>query len=307
MPTPTLTPCPFLAAVLADPASDAPRLQYADYLEGLDGVPIDPARGEFIRVQCALARLLSDNTRDCVTSFDCGGDGICRYCTQAAVFRRRERALLWSATPCYHGFNHYEKRLTVADCKQCQANQMSRLGFTTWGGLWLGEPFMDDGWPPREMSWTWQWKRGFVSAVTLPCRDWCGAPCGRCDRTGWVVERVGEGTGAERDTCPACRGAGRTAGHGPRIVRAAPLETVTISDRKPQHFNLRGQGHFWQWQTHWTENKPWIEEGDRPWILPHAIFNRVVGFGKHLHRFPTEAAALAALSAAAIHWARSRP
>jgi uncharacterized protein (TIGR02996 family) len=42
----------FLAAIRADPADDLPRLQYADWLQEEGG---DPARGEFIRCQCALA------------------------------------------------------------------------------------------------------------------------------------------------------------------------------------------------------------------------------------------------------------
>jgi carbon storage regulator CsrA len=58
-PTPEWTPQPrspleaaFLRAVLADPADDAPRLIYADWLDEQG----DP-RGEFIRVQCRLAQL----------------------------------------------------------------------------------------------------------------------------------------------------------------------------------------------------------------------------------------------------------
>src|SRR5215211_5846586 len=41
-----------LEAVCADPAADGPRLIYADWLDERG----DP-RGEFIRLQCALARL----------------------------------------------------------------------------------------------------------------------------------------------------------------------------------------------------------------------------------------------------------
>jgi uncharacterized protein (TIGR02996 family) len=43
----------FLEAVIARPEDDAPRLAYADWLEENDG----PARAEFIRLQCARARL----------------------------------------------------------------------------------------------------------------------------------------------------------------------------------------------------------------------------------------------------------
>jgi uncharacterized protein (TIGR02996 family) len=43
----------FLRAIRADPEADLPRLVYADWLDEHD----DPARAEFIRVQCALAKL----------------------------------------------------------------------------------------------------------------------------------------------------------------------------------------------------------------------------------------------------------
>jgi uncharacterized protein (TIGR02996 family) len=46
-----------LAAVLADPDSDGPRLLYADWLQEHG----HSAGAEFIRVQCALARLTNDD------------------------------------------------------------------------------------------------------------------------------------------------------------------------------------------------------------------------------------------------------
>src|SRR5687768_678746 len=42
----------FLSDIIADPDDDTPRLIYADWLDDHD----DPDRGEFIRVQCRLAR-----------------------------------------------------------------------------------------------------------------------------------------------------------------------------------------------------------------------------------------------------------
>ena len=49
----------FLRAILADPEDDTPRLVYADYLEEHG----DPDRAEFIRVQCAMAKLDEDDER----------------------------------------------------------------------------------------------------------------------------------------------------------------------------------------------------------------------------------------------------
>ena len=46
----------FMAAIVANPEDDVPRLLYADWLEKHG----DP-RGEFIRVQCQRARLPEDS------------------------------------------------------------------------------------------------------------------------------------------------------------------------------------------------------------------------------------------------------
>ncbi|HVK11360.1 MAG TPA: TIGR02996 domain-containing protein [Gemmataceae bacterium] len=50
---------PFLAAIRAAPADDAPRLVYADWLDERG----QPERAEFIRVQCELARRESADLR----------------------------------------------------------------------------------------------------------------------------------------------------------------------------------------------------------------------------------------------------
>jgi uncharacterized protein (TIGR02996 family) len=58
MATPKDDQAAILAAIRDDPDDDAPRLIFADWLEEHD----DP-RGEFIRVQCELARLPYDDRR----------------------------------------------------------------------------------------------------------------------------------------------------------------------------------------------------------------------------------------------------
>jgi uncharacterized protein (TIGR02996 family) len=52
----------FLQPIVARYADDGPRLVYADFLDESDD-PADRARGELIRVQCALARLSEDHPR----------------------------------------------------------------------------------------------------------------------------------------------------------------------------------------------------------------------------------------------------
>jgi len=53
---------PFLAAILARPHDDGPRLVYADFLDDAGG-PADAARADLVRVQVALARLPDDHPR----------------------------------------------------------------------------------------------------------------------------------------------------------------------------------------------------------------------------------------------------
>ena len=52
----------FLAPILARPHDDGPRLIYADYLDESDR-PIDRAKADLIRTQCALARLVPGHPR----------------------------------------------------------------------------------------------------------------------------------------------------------------------------------------------------------------------------------------------------
>ena len=49
----------FLADILAHPDDDTPRLIYADWLDGHG----EPERAEFIRVQCAIARICDGNRK----------------------------------------------------------------------------------------------------------------------------------------------------------------------------------------------------------------------------------------------------
>ncbi|MFO0849462.1 MAG: TIGR02996 domain-containing protein [Gemmataceae bacterium] len=55
-----------LAAVLADPDSDLPRLVFADHLDE-SGHPADAARAQFIRLQIEAARLLESARDDAIT------------------------------------------------------------------------------------------------------------------------------------------------------------------------------------------------------------------------------------------------
>lgn len=87
-----------LAAVLREPDEDTPRLVFADWLDEHD----EPARAEFIRVQCEIARMgtppkCQTPSGTIITSCDDCGDELCpAYPWHKArnELRRRERELL---------------------------------------------------------------------------------------------------------------------------------------------------------------------------------------------------------------------
>lgn len=84
----------FIEAIKADPEDDAPRLIYADWLDGVgDMTPrefLNPERAEFIRVQCELARI----QRELRSDEQC--DNAECDCQEMGELRRREREL-WRA------------------------------------------------------------------------------------------------------------------------------------------------------------------------------------------------------------------
>lgn len=90
----------FIADIIANPADDAIRLIYADWLDGQGREEY----GEFIRVQCELANLRCEDGR---ILNETGGSGACRGCVRWRELRQRERDLLdhlsenWSGSPLH--------------------------------------------------------------------------------------------------------------------------------------------------------------------------------------------------------------
>lgn len=109
----------FLAAIIAAPDDDTPRLVYTDWLDEQGRCE----RSEFIRVQCRLA------AGYCL----CNGYGPCDWC----ALRRREGELLLAP----HGDSEWTNRVA-----------------------WF-EPF-------RRNCQAWEYRRGFVAAVTCTADDW---------------------------------------------------------------------------------------------------------------------------------------
>lgn len=97
-----------LAAILADPTQDTPRLAYADWCEEPWQPPESHARGEFIRVQVELAWIGPKPTGNCRCD---GGGTVCGACLderdwerETAALRAREREL-WNYGRIFQGLS----------------------------------------------------------------------------------------------------------------------------------------------------------------------------------------------------------
>lgn len=107
-----MTESHLLAAILAAPEDDAPRLIYADWLEEHD----QPERAEFIRVQCALATRAGEVCSSCRPGQHTNGP--CRCPRDLRDIRRRERDLLRMHFGSWT--NSLPESLVTKECPQCQ-------------------------------------------------------------------------------------------------------------------------------------------------------------------------------------------
>lgn len=129
----------FLQAILADPDDDAPRLVYADWLEDSD-----PARAEFIRVQCRLADSKEALSRSAVDDPLPAGALIF---SKRTPLESREWHLLYENAP---------KWLGGAPGEWPVGHPGGRVNVSTGGGAPV----------------TYQFRRGFIGHVTSPADVW---------------------------------------------------------------------------------------------------------------------------------------
>jgi uncharacterized protein (TIGR02996 family) len=132
------------------------------------------------------------------------------------------------------------------------------------GPVWVKALFAGDGFDRRCV-----FRRGFLAEVTLPCGQWMR--------------------------------------HGLALVRAAPLERVTLSNLHP---SPRPPWH--DWYPPWTHDMALAHHDVPAAILPEPLWNALDwptedGKGSHgpaMRGYPSEDAALDALSRASLKWAR---
>lgn len=121
--------------------------------------------------------------------------------------------------------------------------------------------------------------RGFVESVSCRLSDWCG---------GWERDDAGGGTG----TRPA---------PGPAVALAQPVTAVTLADRMPYH---NGAWYAWFRQSRRRPSESVPEAANIPGVLFKRLSRAIRGINRY-KAYPTESAALAALSRAAVDWARA--
>jgi uncharacterized protein (TIGR02996 family) len=249
----------YLRAVCWSPFDDGPRLVYADRLEERG----ECARAEFIRVQCELAtidRKLGEHNSDSK------GTCICRCCVilrkAIAPLRRRERELLEAFAP-------------------------GRRKRNRWHWLQPLCEIMPPGWEATRDYDAVTFRRGFVSIITLTCRQFLGGPCEQCNG----FEFIGLMSSPFERACSACRGTGHVEGLAAALFAAAPVTEVRLSDREP----YQAEGAFW-WSL---AARPEMSS-----YLPNELLELLPG-GK-TGNFSSSNAAHAALSAACVAVGRAR-
>ena len=190
----------FLAAIIAQPDDDVPRLVYADWLDEHG----DPERAELIRVQCELERLPEPEIKTMGVPRDdprWHRDGFCPKCPcRYHALRRRERELLKAKHPIETGWT----------------NQV------VWGRS------VDH---IATVPYCVEFHRGFVEVITCSWEDWAGVECPNCDVSPGIRRYATHSGDWIEDECNHCSGSSRIGGHADAIRAATPLRLVKFADR----------------------------------------------------------------------------
>lgn len=265
-----------LAAILAAPEDDAPRLVFADWLDEHG----EGERGEFVRVQVELARMDGPDP-DCCTVGRTGRHATtqglveCPECwPKRAALRQREHQL-WTAE-------------SVRLMDWCNT---------------VGLDFQKD--------WPFVVRRGFVGRVECPLAVLFGGPCGRCEGRGTVCLTCRTGVDHGSEPCPHCKGEKVTPGLAAALFAAQPVTEVRLTDREPaehvRSIDTRTHPHhrpFW-----FVGPQMGINDRERHWIPPdigRLIDGDTTPGGPNAVYFDSAEAAHAALSGAACRLGRHR-
>lgn len=189
-----------LAGVIAEPASDAARLVYSDWLEEHG----EAERAEFIRLQIELVSHPAHHTAD-----------------SGCPLRRRERELLskhWHVwigdLDAYAACGNRDAFPHGGDSSPQHVVMTFRRGFVAEVRCrlidWIGG----------------ECERCDVATGDRPYVDFCP----KCGKRGVWDEGSRYCHSCGPQPCPRCSGTGRTPGHGPAIVAQQPIQDVEFTD-----------------------------------------------------------------------------
>lgn len=308
---PTTEQAGLLRAVLEEPADDAPRLVYADWLDdhatqdqpcpqcggdgsiaaltgrigcmacstshdrrgtGVQGGNSFAEQAEFIRVQCKLAKW-PDHDK-------------CPECGRKRRFGWQNNGV--EQNDCSAG---HEWIANHASLKRRERELFSFQNLKTWGGhswerncLTYKPEFHNL--PPDITGGLWS--RGFIAAVSLPLAVLCGGECEGCDGVGDDAGRMEQYT-----VCPTCSGTGRTPGIARDLFRLHPITAVRLTDAVLLEVN---------------GGVCWVNDNELDGCIPDVIFRWLRSSWQQTHiaqkPYFSDEEAHAYLSLAVVAWAR---
>ncbi len=271
----TDTGAALLRAIVDHPQDDDVRLVYADWLDDQGDVPRRCER-------CLGHGVISIDQNPCP---DCGGKGSLPGPNAARAEFIRVQVELACTPPCSAEVaGRWAADRAQITCPRCALRCRERALLGLHGEEWVrsialalglkrwGNAGITCGPNDPQAGTDWEFRRGFPAALTCRAIAWWGEP-------------------------------GRP-GHGPALVRAAPIERVEISDREALVTHQPPQA-WWAW----GRNEAVIR--DISCCLPYPIYQFVDGWehqdGAGNRIYTTPEAARAALSTAALAWARLPP
>lgn len=261
-----------LAAVLANPADDLPRLVMADWLEE-NG---QPERAAWIRIQCELERTMPDRRPWYIS-------GNWSDKVRPTSRQNLERHIWAKAVESEEVFDWFR----VFDHDFASAAGVARING--------GNPDTYDTDDRLAIV-----RRGFISEVRCTLADWCGGECPTCHDDGHYHAVNDDGT--EEYFSTPCNCQFRTTGIGPAVVRSHPVERVVVTDKSPRPNTQELPDVMW-WGWYLTDHPG--ERYDLPIDLRDYIGTKSGASVWRQYHTPEEATA--ALSVAAIAWAKSQP
>lgn len=287
-----------LAAVCAAPDDDLPRLVCADWLDEHG----ESERAEFIRVQCRIPQVeatLAKRHPDqgLCTEVSARWCPVCGDCCCPEPEDGMDDLSCPLHSPHSRHAGDESLRSVLAKIRRRERELFDRHATTWFGDRWAilvcGRPEEDStvNYPDLGHDFVY---RGFIAEWHGPLSGWCGGECHQCAGVGRAFPITGPSI-----PCRRCGGSLVT-GIGPAVVRSHPVARVVLTDREPRHDAFNG---VWVWGGN--------DGPDETSWLPGDVFRLLSGDPVSCYllsqskRFPTRQLAHAAISAAAISWAKS--